>query len=197
MRKAFLVIVLAMLVSSPVLAQQYSGCCYDPNQKISYAAGSATNFGQLDEFGCVKAWPNQSWQAAPCPEPTPGPQPTPVPTPWEPGKAITAPGWLSWLLGMFAPKFVVPFAALMAAVLIPIVQLLRQALAAFGSKLSGKVVYIITAAVAFLATFSACIEDGVIQGGEWMTLIGSLLGFILAPFGYKFLYSSAQKAKLP
>jgi hypothetical protein len=203
MRKVLLllgvVLVLAACVD-PLYAQPppASGCCYNGQKNLFYPAGSVLNFGALDEHGCVKEWADV-WTPDPCPEATvapPVPTAVPPPVPYEPPNVVKVPALLKTILGWFAPKFVVPFAALLTAMLIPVVQLLRRVLAAFGTKLSRKGIYLAAAFVALLECVATVASDGVIQGDEWVVVLSAALALLGGLFGYRFLFSDASKLKV-
>ena len=191
------IVVLAGLVG-PVHAQDPpSGCCYNGQRNLFYAPGTLVNFGALDEHGCVKTWADV-WTADPCPEAT-VPVPTVVPTvvpPYEPPNVVKVPGLLKTILSWFAPKFVIPFAALLTAILIPVVQLLRRVLGAFGTKLSRKGIYLAAGFVALIECVATVASDGVIQGDEWVAVLSAALALLGGLFGYRFLFSDSAKVAI-
>ena len=115
--------------------------------------------------------------------------------PYEPPKEIAVPGWAGWLINFFSQKFVIGFSAALAAALITIVGLIRSGLAAFGTKLSPRVIYIITALLAFVVAVATAGADGTISGDEWSIVLTGLLGFLGAIFGYRITFSTTAKAK--
>jgi len=197
MRKVLLLFALMVVLVAcvdPMYAQPPppAGCCYNAEQNLFYPAGSVLNFGPLDERGCVKEWADV-WTPDLCPA---APVPTAVPTvvpPYEPPNVVRVPGLLKTILGWFAPKFVIPFAALLTALLIPVVQLIRRLLAAFGTKLSRKGIYLAAALVALLECVATVASDGVIQGDEWIAVLSAALALLGGLFGYRILFSDSAK----
>jgi hypothetical protein len=116
-------------------------------------------------------------------------------------KPIDVPGWVMTVVNFFSQKktLPIPFAALLGAILIPLVGFARQIIVTFGAKLGPKMIFTITAVLGFLAAFANAASDGVIAGDEWSVVITGLAAAIAAFFGYRLIFSDAAKAryKLP
>lgn len=194
MRKTFvpLLLVLAFVLPMAAVAQDLPGCCtsgqfgrYEPNPVFGTA-----------NHGCAIG---DAWVATACvapPIPTVGPAPTAVPPPYVPPNEIKIPGWLKALLSIFAPKFVIPFAALISTAVITLTQIVKQLLALFGAKLGPRGIFIANAFMALLTTVGTVAAAGVIEGGMWLTLLTAVLAFLGSWFGYRITFADAAKAKL-
>jgi hypothetical protein len=113
-----------------------------------------------------------------------------------PPNEIKIPGWLKVLLSIFAPKFVIPFAALISTAVITLTQIVKQLLALFGAKLGPRGIFIANAFMALLTTVGTVAAAGVIEGGMWLTLLTAVLAFLGSWFGYRITFADAAKAKL-
>jgi hypothetical protein len=107
-------------------------------------------------------------------------------------KDVTAPSALLDLVDWFAGNRVVQIGSL-TSVVVSVVSLLKALAPVLGAKLSGKAAYVLTSVVALLGVIGAAVSDGVLQGGEFGVVVTAIVAVILAPFGYRLLFSQTAK----
>jgi hypothetical protein len=107
-------------------------------------------------------------------------------------KDVTAPSALLDIVDWFAGSRVVQIGSL-TSVVVSIVSLLKALAPVLGAKLSGKAAYTLTSVVALLGVIGAAVSDGVLQGGEFSVVVTAIVAVILAPFGYRILFSQTAK----
>lgn len=107
-------------------------------------------------------------------------------------KDVTAPSALLDLVDWFAGNRVVQIGSL-TSVVVSVVSLLKALAPVLGAKLSGKAAYTLTSVVALLGVIGAAASDGVLQGGEFGVIVTAIVAVILAPFGYRLLFSQTAK----
>jgi hypothetical protein len=115
---------------------------------------------------------------------------------YEPPKEVTVPAWIMWIVNFFSSKWIIPFSAAIAGILITVVGVIRQLLAAFGTYLSAKVIYCVTLLLSFLMVLGTAASDGSLAGDEIVSVVSALLAFVGAIFGYRVIFSDSAKAKL-
>lgn len=107
-------------------------------------------------------------------------------------KDVTAPSALLDLVDWFVGNRVVQIGSL-TSVVVSVVSLLKALAPVLGAKLSGKAAYTLTSVVALLGVIGAAASDGVLQGGEFGVIVTAIVAVILAPFGYRLLFSQTAK----
>jgi hypothetical protein len=81
----------------------------------------------------------------------------------------------------------------MVGIIIALVQALKMIAGAMHLRLTGKPALLMTALLALLSAAGMAVGDGVLSGDDWPELLLALIGFGLASFGYKALFSSNAK----
>lgn len=107
-------------------------------------------------------------------------------------KDVTAPSALLDLVDWFVGNRVVQIGSL-TSVVVSVVSLLKSLAPVLGAKLSGKAAYTLTSVVALLGVIGAAASDGVLQGDEFGVLVTAIVAVILAPFGYRLIFSQTAK----
>ena len=107
-------------------------------------------------------------------------------------KDVTAPSALLDLVDWFAGNRVVQIGGL-TSVVVSVVSLLKALAPVLGAKLSGKAAYTLTSVVALLGVIGAAAADGALQGGEFGVIATAIVAVVLAPFGYRLLFSQTAK----
>lgn len=109
-------------------------------------------------------------------------------------KDYDVPGWVVTIIGWFANKWTLPVA--FGALVLTIVQILRNVVALFGAQLGQKGIWIATAVLAFGAAFGEAASDGMISGQEWVTVLVALASAVAACLGYRLLFSGEARTRL-
>lgn len=109
-------------------------------------------------------------------------------------KDYDVPGWVVTIIGWFANKWTMPVA--FGALVLAIVQILRNVVALFGTQLGQKGIWIATAVLAFGAAFGESASDGMISGQEWVTVLVALASAVAACLGYRLLFSQEARTRL-
>ena len=107
-------------------------------------------------------------------------------------KDVTAPSALLDLVDWFVGNRVVQIGSL-TSVVVSVVSLLKALAPVLGAKLSGKAAYTLTSVVALLGVIGAAAADGALQGGEFGVIATAIVAVVLAPFGYRLLFSQTAK----
>ena len=107
-------------------------------------------------------------------------------------KDVTVPSALLDLVDWFVGNRVVQIGSL-TSVVVSVVSLLKALAPVLGAKLSGKAAYTLTSVVALLGVIGAAASDGVLQGDEFGVVVTAIVAVILAPFGYRLLFSQTAK----
>lgn len=107
-------------------------------------------------------------------------------------KDVVAPSALLDLVDWFVGNRVVQIGSL-TSVVVSVVSLLKALAPVLGAKLSGKAAYTLTSVVALLGVIGAAASDGVLQGGEFGVIVTAIVAVILAPFGYRLIFSQTAK----
>lgn len=107
---------------------------------------------------------------------------------------VPAPSALLDVVNWFLGNKVVQIGTL-TSVLVSIISLLKALAPVVGAKLKGKSAYILTSAVSLITAVGLAIEDGVLSGSEWSALIVALFVVVLAPFGYRVVFSQTAKSE--
>ena len=107
-------------------------------------------------------------------------------------KDVEAPSALLDIVDWFAGNRVVQIGSL-TSVVVSVVSLLKALAPVLGAKLSGKAAYILTSVVALLGVVGAAAADGALQGGEFGVIATALAAVVLAPFGYRLVFSQTAK----
>lgn len=109
-------------------------------------------------------------------------------------KDMDVPGWVISIIGFFANKWTLPVA--FGALILTVVQVLRNLVALFGAQLGQKGIWIATAMIAFLAAFGDAAADGKVAGQEWVVVLTALASAIAACLGYRLLFSGEARSRL-
>lgn len=107
-------------------------------------------------------------------------------------KDVQAPSALLDLVDWFVGNRVVQIGSL-TSVVVSVVSLLKSLAPVLGAKLSGKAAYTLTSVVALLGVIGAAASDGVLQGDEFGVIVTAIVAVILAPFGYRLIFSQTAK----
>lgn len=107
-------------------------------------------------------------------------------------KDVEVPSALLDLVDWFAGNRVVQIGSL-TSVVVSAVSLLKALAPVLGAKLSGKAAYTLTSVVALLGVIGAAASDGVLQGDEFGAVVTAIVAVILAPFGYRLIFSQTAK----
>ncbi len=107
-------------------------------------------------------------------------------------KDVEVPSALLDIVDWFAGNRVVQIGSL-TSVVVSVVSLLKALAPVLGAKLSGKAAYVLTSVVALLGVVGAAAADGVLQGGEFSVIATALAAVVLAPFGYRLVFSQTAK----
>ena len=107
-------------------------------------------------------------------------------------KDVEVPSALLDIVDWFAGNRVVQLGSL-TSVVVSVVSLLKALAPVLGAKLSGKAAYVLTSVVALLGVVGAAAADGALQGEEFGVIATAIVAVVLAPFGYRLIFSQTAK----